>query len=42
MNSIDRKTLNQLSQYSFFIPAYQRGYRWTTQEVRDLLNDINA
>jgi uncharacterized protein with ParB-like and HNH nuclease domain len=40
MNSIDLKTLNELSQYSFFIPAYQRGYRWTSQEVKDLLNDI--
>ncbi len=24
----------------FFIPAYQRGYRWGKQEVSDLLNDI--
>ncbi|OFG31950.1 hypothetical protein BJM45_01030 [Listeria monocytogenes] len=23
------------------IPAYQRGYRWTTQEVTDLLNDVH-
>lgn len=41
MNSVELKTLNELSQYSFFIPAYQRGYRWTVQEVKDLLNDIN-
>lgn len=41
MNSIELKTLNELSQYSFYIPAYQRGYRWTSQEVKDLLNDIN-
>jgi uncharacterized protein with ParB-like and HNH nuclease domain len=26
--------------YAFFIPAYQRGYRWTTRQVEDLLNDI--
>ena len=26
---------------SFFIPNYQRGYRWTRQQVKDLLNDIN-
>ena len=25
---------------SFFIPAYQRGYKWTVQEVRKLLQDI--
>ncbi|TDE51436.1 DUF262 domain-containing protein [Flavobacterium sp. GT3P67] len=24
----------------FFIPSYQRGYRWTDREVSDLLNDI--
>lgn len=41
MNSIELKTLNELSQFSFYIPAYQRGYRWTEQEVIDLLNDIN-
>lgn len=41
MNSIELKTLNELAQYSFYIPSYQRGYRWTAQEVRDLLNDIN-
>ncbi len=26
---------------SFFIPDYQRGYRWTEREVLDLLNDWN-
>lgn len=34
-------TVNELSQFSFFIPSYQRGYRWTKLEVEDLLNDIN-
>lgn len=29
------------NQYSFFIPSYQRGYRWTEQEVKALLEDIN-
>lgn len=24
----------------FFIPSYQRGYRWTCRQVEDLLNDI--
>ena len=41
MNSVELKALNELSKYSFYIPAYQRGYRWTKQEVCDLLNDIN-
>lgn len=40
MNSIELKTLTELQQYAFYIPAYQRGYRWTNQEVNDLLNDI--
>lgn len=26
--------------YNFYIPAYQRGYRWTKTEVNDLLTDI--
>ncbi len=26
--------------YSFFIPSYQRGYRWTKTQVLDLLEDI--
>ena len=24
----------------FFVPGYQRGYRWGRQRVRDLLDDI--
>lgn len=35
------KTINELSAYSFYIPAYQRGYRWSHKEVLDLLSDIN-
>lgn len=41
MNSISIKPINELLQHSFFIPAYQRGYRWTKEQVEDLLNDIN-
>lgn len=26
----------------FFVPSYQRGYRWTEHEVRQLLDDIRA
>lgn len=40
-NVLTLKTVNELSEFSFFIPSYQRGYRWTTKEVEDLLNDIN-
>jgi uncharacterized protein with ParB-like and HNH nuclease domain len=36
------KTIADLQNESakFFIDAYQRGYRWTENEVRDLLDDI--
>ena len=27
--------------YNFIIPSYQRGYRWTPDQVNDLLNDID-
>jgi len=27
---------------SFFVPAYQRGYRWGRLEVRQLLDDVTA
>ena len=40
-NNLCLKTVNNLCQCSFFVPAYQRGYRWTEQEVSDLLNDID-
>ncbi|MDG4961986.1 DUF262 domain-containing protein [Lactococcus raffinolactis] len=40
-NSLELKTVNDLNEYKFMIPAYQRGYRWTKQEVTDLLNDVN-
>jgi len=40
-NAITLKTVNELLQFSFYIPSYQRGYRWTAQEVTDLLNDID-
>ncbi len=44
-NTIEIKTLMQLKdkqskEMQFFIPSYQRGYRWTTQEVHDLLSDL--
>ena len=40
-NILELKTLNELNNFSFFIPSYQRGYKWTYKEVEDLLNDIN-
>lgn len=40
-NILELKTLNELQEFSFFIPAYQRGYRWSPKEVVDLLDDIS-
>lgn len=38
--SIDTKTVEELSGYRFFVPSYQRGYRWTAREVEALLDDV--
>lgn len=35
------RKINELLGIRFYIPGYQRGYRWTEQQVEDLLNDIN-
>ena len=39
-NKIELKSINELLGMRFVIPSYQRGYRWTEQQVTDLLNDI--
>lgn len=39
-NGIGLRSVAQLLNLNFFIPSYQRGYRWTTQQVEDLLEDI--
>ena len=35
------KPIQDLLDRQFFIPSYQRGYRWTERQVTDLLEDIN-
>lgn len=40
-NILELKTINELQKYNFFIPSYQRGYRWSSKEVIELLNDIS-
>jgi hypothetical protein len=40
MNNITRKPIYELLGEHFFIPKYQRGYRWTSQQVKELLNDV--
>lgn len=39
-NTIELKSVNDLRGMRFFIPNYQRGYRWERQQAIDLLNDI--
>ncbi|WP_172200877.1 DUF262 domain-containing protein [Saccharibacillus qingshengii] len=40
-SGIQLKTVNELRKdISFFIPSYQRGYRWDEQQVLNLLDDI--
>jgi uncharacterized protein with ParB-like and HNH nuclease domain len=41
-NTIKLHSISELLERNFFIPSYQRGYRWTKQQVEDLLNDIYA
>lgn len=41
-NSIVLKSISELMGEQFYIPSYQRGYRWTKQQVEDLLKDIYA
>ena len=40
-NVLELKTVNQLQEFSFFIPGYQRGYKWGLKEIKELLNDIS-
>lgn len=39
-NKIELMTVQELNGMKFFIPNYQRGYRWTRQQINDLLDDI--
>lgn len=41
-NTIKLYSISELLEWNFYIPSYQRGYRWTKQQVEDLLNDIYA
>ena len=39
-NTICMKRVGELQGMKFSIPDYQRGYRWTKQQAKDLLDDI--
>lgn len=38
--NLELKSVSELIDKNFFIPAYQRGYRWNSRQVEDLLEDI--
>ena len=40
-NNLKLTPIQGLLGKKFFIPSYQRGYRWEEQQVKDLLEDIN-
>ena len=40
-NNLEPVSISSLLNESFFIPAYQRGYRWTKRQVTELLEDIS-
>jgi len=40
-NTICLKSIRELLGIRFFIPSYQRGYRWSPLQVDQLLDDIN-
>ncbi len=38
---LDILSISQILDFNFYVPAYQRGYRWTEHQVENLLNDIS-
>jgi len=40
MSNLTEKAIGELLEFNFFIPSYQRGFRWTERQVEDLLNDV--
>lgn len=40
-SKIELKPINDLLGKKFFIPSYQRGYKWKEKQVEDLLNDLD-
>ena len=39
-NKIELKSIRSLSGLKFYIPDYQRGYRWSDGQVKQMLNDF--
>jgi len=38
--NLELKSVSEILEKDFYIPSYQRGYRWDTRQVEDLLEDI--
>ena len=41
MSKIGLATINDIKNFKFIVEPYQRGYRWETKHVVDLLDDLN-
>ncbi len=41
MKAVTLKKIRELQDFLFFIPFYQRGYRWNKQQITELLHDID-
>lgn len=39
-NNIELREINKLIKEKFYIPTYQRGYRWDEKQVTELLDDV--
>ena len=39
-NILEKKLIKDLCSKTFYIPDYQRGYRWDREKVKYLLNDL--
>lgn len=42
MNDLRLKSIFDLLNKNYFIPSYQRGYRWEKRQIEDLLDDLYA
>jgi uncharacterized protein with ParB-like and HNH nuclease domain len=40
INKLEMLNIGKILKHDFFIPSYQRGYRWTDKQIKALLEDI--
>lgn len=41
-NIMERRAIPDLLDKKYYIPEYQRGYRWEEKQVKELLEDLNT